>query len=205
MALVSRLPSAVVELGAAHAPERAAPTDLERAALAGERSAWNALVELHGRRVVLSLLAAGVPPAQAREFAQDAWLRLMQQAAQGRLTWLQLPGLVVRQALFLARAAARRPSPVDTAGAPPAEADSVEETYFARERLLRARERVEALAPGARAVFLLLYGEPGLSHAEVAGRVGLSVQRVRQIICEVRKTLRAELEEETSDVQPPHP
>jgi RNA polymerase sigma-70 factor (ECF subfamily) len=35
-----------------------------------------------------------------------------------------------------------------------------------------------------------------LSHAEVAKKVGLSLQRVRQILCEVRKELREALEGE---------
>jgi RNA polymerase sigma-70 factor (ECF subfamily) len=39
-------------------------------------------------------------------------------------------------------------------------------------------------------VFRLAYGGEGLSHAEVARRVGLSLQRVRQILCEVRAKLR---------------
>jgi RNA polymerase sigma-70 factor (ECF subfamily) len=146
---------------------------------------------------VLSLIAAGVPAAQAREFAHDAWLRLIQQASAGRLAYLQLPGLVVRQALFLARAAGRKPTL--EAEADPRTA-STEEQFFARERLERAREHVETLPTSARQVFLALYSDPGLSHAEVADRVGLSVQRVRQIICEVRKALRAALDEETTHV-----
>jgi RNA polymerase sigma-70 factor (ECF subfamily) len=196
---VSLLPSAVVQLGLVSASGRPAPSEAERAALHGDRDAWSRLIAKHERRVVLSLLAAGVPPAEAREFAHDAWLRVMEQADAGRLEYLPLPGLVVRQALFLARAAARKPqgTPEDLA-APP----SIEEQYFTRERLERARAAVERLPGSSREVFLLLYAQPQLAHAEVAARVGLSVQRVRQILCEVRKTLRAELEEEPPHVRP---
>lgn len=192
---VSRPNTVVAELSAAAPGERVPAGAVEQAALRGERTAWSSLITKYERRVVLSLIAAGVPAPQAREFANDAWLRLMQQAAAGRLEYLQLPGLVVRQALFLARAAVRRP----TAATAPLEAiaSSQEEVYFARERLERARARVETLPASARSIFLLLYGEPQLSHAEVAARVGLSLQRVRQILCEVRKTLRDELDEET--------
>jgi len=198
--------------------EREAPEleVLTREALDGNREAWSALIALHGRRVELSLVAQAVPPAQAREFAHDAWLRLMQQAAQGRLTYLQLPGLAIRQALFLARAARRRRDAAVTevtdeaateeaaaGGLAEEDVESPEVQFLARERLMRARARVDSLAPSARTVFLLLYAEPQLSHAELAARVGLSVQRVRQIICEVRKELRADLEE--SDARPRHP
>ena len=35
-----------------------------------------------------------------------------------------------------------------------------------------------------------------MDHAEAAARLGLSLQRVRQIVCEVRKKLRDAVEEE---------
>ena len=75
--------------------------------------------------------------------------------------------------------------------------ESAEARYLAAERLTRAKARLAELSPSARKVFELLYGDPHLSHAEIAARIGLSVQRVRQIICEVRKELRADLEGET--------
>lgn len=195
-ASVSRIPTAVLQLNAGPALTQRAD-EAEEAALKGDRAAWSELIMRHERRVVLSVIAAGIPPAQAREFAHDAWLRLMQQAAAGKLEFIQLPGLVVRQALFLARTAARRPA---TLPEEEAHQDSGEAQYFAREKLERAREKIEALPESSRRVFLTLYSEPGLSHAEVAARVGLSVQRVRQILCEVRKTLRADLEQETTHV-----
>lgn len=168
----------------------------EAAARSGDRAAWTELINRHNRRVVLALLARGVLPAEARELAQEAWLRLITRADAKKLDRLELPGLAIRQALFLAQSEARRPGhqaePLDAA--PEASVESVEEVYFSREKLERARARLRELSPSARAVFERLYGDPALSHAEVAARVGLSVQRVRQIICEVRKVLRAELE-----------
>jgi RNA polymerase sigma-70 factor (ECF subfamily) len=46
----------------------------------------------------------------------------------------------------------------------------------------------------AQQVFHAVYGPGGESHADVARRCGLSVQRVRQILCEVRGRLRRALE-----------
>lgn len=168
----------------------------EAAARSGDRSAWTELIARHNRRVLLSLLAQGVLPAQAKEMAQEAWLRLITQADAKKLTRLELPGLAIRQALFLARSEARRPGQQveSLEDAPEPFGESPEEQFFDRERLQKAHERLQDLAPSARAVFEKLYGDPQLSHAEVAARVGLSVQRVRQIVCEVRKVLRAELE-----------
>jgi RNA polymerase sigma-70 factor (ECF subfamily) len=201
-ARVSDTPTvAVVGLRAPEAARASAPSPeaLLQAALEGDRQAWSELIARHERRVLLSLLAAGVAPAQAREFAQEAWLMLLNRAKARRLQYLQLPGLAIRQALYLARAQGRRP---DARVADPAEAPeeldpaaTPELLYLSRERLERARARLDGLHHSARSIFLALYQEPQLSHAEVADRVGLSVQRVRQIICEVRKQLRADLEE----------
>ena len=168
----------------------------EAAARTGDRAAWTELIARHNRRVVLSLLAHGVLPAQAKEMAQEAWLRLITQADAKKLDRLELPGLAIRQALFLARSEARKPGRENESldDVPEAATESPEALFFSRERLQKAHERLQDLAPSARAVFERLYGDPQLSHAEVAARVGLSVQRVRQIVCEVRKVLRAELE-----------
>lgn len=169
----------------------------EASARGGDREAWNELIALHNRRVVLVLVGAGLPPAQARDVAQEAWLRLIRQADAGKLERLQLPGLAVRQALFLARSEARKSGAVTADAGPPLTAPTVESPearFLAVERLTRAKARLSELSPSAQKVFGLLYGEPHLSHAEIAARIGLSVQRVRQIICEVRKELRADLE-----------
>lgn len=187
----------MLELSAQAVAALEGPTEL--AARAGDRSAWNELINRHNRRVLLALIGSGVLPAQAREMAQEAWLRLITQADAKKLERLELPGLAIRQALFLAKSEQRKPSssptePLDEAAAQPS-ADDVEARYFSREQLRNAHARVQDLSPSARAVFERLYGEPHLSHAEIAARVGLSVQRVRQIICEVRKVLRAELED----------
>lgn len=168
----------------------------EAAARSGDRTAWTELIARHDRRVMLVLLARGVLPAQARELAQEAWLRLITQADAHKLDRLELPGLAIRQALFLAQSEARRPGqhtePLD--GLEEQSDGSPESVFADRERLQKAHQRLQELTPSARAVFERLYGDPQQSHAEVAARVGLSVQRVRQIICEVRKVLRAELE-----------
>ncbi len=171
---------------------------LERAML-GENDAWQALISRHDRRVVVQLLGRGVPLWRAKELAQEAWMRLLQQARAGRLTSLSLPGLAVAQALFLWREDARRPS----AAAPMAELPDAaaagpdpEGHLLASERLSRANALLRHCSPSAQEVFALYYREPHLAAAEVATRVGLSTQRVRQILCEVRKKLRDELLED---------
>jgi RNA polymerase sigma-70 factor (ECF subfamily) len=178
-------------------------------ALEGDTAAWNALIAKHGHRVVVSLLARGVRIDRAKDIAQEAWIRLIEQQRAGRLSHLQLPGLAIAQAAFLSLEAARRdgsrgePLPLDGDAAvgrlatdlvdPAADAET---RLLTSERVERAEQVLATFAPNARDVFRLTYGGDGLSHADIAKKVGLSLQRVRQILCEVRKELRAALEGE---------
>jgi RNA polymerase sigma-70 factor (ECF subfamily) len=189
--------------------ERPAPPPDEAtlcaAALAGSAEAWSALVQRHNHRVVVSLLSRGVRVDRAKDIAQEAWMRLVEQQRQGRLDRLQLPGLAITQAMFLSLEAQRREAntrrhdPIDEPAIAAALRDpqgDAESRMLTAERVARALEVLSTCSPSARKVFRLAYGGDGLSHAEVASRVGLSLQRVRQILCEVRAKLRVALEGE---------
>jgi RNA polymerase sigma factor (sigma-70 family) len=176
-------------------------------ALEGDTAAWNALIGKHDHRIVVSLLARGVRIDRAKDLAQEAWIRLIEQQRAGRLSHLLLPGLAIAQAAFLSLEAARRdgsraePIPLEgEAGRivtdlvdPAADAET---RLLTSERVERAEKVLATFAPNAREVFRLTYGGDGLCHADVAKKVGLSLQRVRQILCEVRKELRTALEGE---------
>jgi RNA polymerase sigma factor (sigma-70 family) len=170
--------------------------DVEAAALAGDGAAWAALIRRHDHKVVVALLARGVRLDRARELAQETWLRLMERQRAGRLPQLSLPGLAIVQAGFLAANDRRRP-PHEPMGVKrePVAAGTAEDTAIGRQRLQLLARALDACPPSARRVFELVYDQPELSYAEVAGQVGLSVQRVKQIVFEVRKRLRAALEE----------
>jgi RNA polymerase sigma factor (sigma-70 family) len=188
--------------------ERPAPATRDEAslcaaALQGDRDAWSALVQRHNHRVVVALLARGVRVDRAKDIAQEAWMRLVEQQRQGRLDRLQLPGLAITQATFLSLEAARRESgvrkhePIDEPAMAAVLADprdDAESRLVTEERVERAIEVLSGCSASAKQVFRLAYGGDGLSHAEVAERVGLSLQRVRQILCEVRAKLRTALE-----------
>ncbi len=189
------------ELGVSGQPRAQVAASLEERAMGGDAAAWNALVERHNHRVLVSLLARGVRVDRAKDLAQDAWLRLVEQQREGKLTHLILPGLAVTQAGFLAREEARQARRVRSEG--DAEAAAIvdpsvdaETKLLADEQLARAARVLSACSPSARRVFQLVYGGSGLSHGQVAARVGLSLQRVRQIVCEVRQRLRAAIDVE---------
>jgi RNA polymerase sigma-70 factor (ECF subfamily) len=183
-------------------------TALCAAALSGDGEAWSALVQRHNHRVVVALLARGVRVDRAKDIAQEAWMRLVEQQRQGRLDRLQLPGLAIAQATFLALESARREGgvrrhePLDEPAFAAALADPREDAearLVTEERVERAVEVLSGCSPSAKKVFRLAYGGAGLSHSEVAEKVGLSLQRVRQILCEVRAKLRAALEAEEGE------
>lgn len=186
-----------LSLLAGKAPEPPTEAELCEAALGGDARAWDALYRRHERRVIVALLARGVRVDRARDISQDAWARLIVQQRKGKLKALTLPGLAVRQALFLAQEEARRARHrkphVGLEHAGPSD-EGFAERMLDRDRLERARAVLRRQHPSAQRVFERLYAEPGIRHAEIAAELGLSVQRVRQIICEVRKVLRAEVD-----------
>jgi RNA polymerase sigma-70 factor (ECF subfamily) len=162
---------------------------------------WDRLIRSHDRSVWLSLVAIGVKPESARELAQSTWMRLMEKHAAGELDGLELPGLAIRQARFLAldelrrdQAEQRRVEEVlrGDAGAVPLDA---ERQIAGRQELERVAIVLAGCAPSAQRLFQLLYGR-GLSHAEAASALGLSVQRARQLLCETRRRIREAFEED---------
>lgn len=164
---------------------------------AGDAVPWRAVIERHGRRVVVALLARGIGLERARELADDAWMRIIGQHRAGRLPELKIPGIVIMQALFLARddrrIAMRRAAVDQRIGGDyglHGSTEGVEQQLLAREQLRQIAKIVEAASPTARRVFELSYGEAARTPAEVAAELGLSLQRVRQIACELRKRIR---------------
>lgn len=178
---------------------QSAPADEEmvlQAALAGDDAAWATLIGRHHHRVLVALLGRGVPLDRAHELVQETWVRLMERQRAGRLDELRLPGLAIVQAGFLAMNDWRRQERQQPLPAPaqlPC-AHDLEEAVIDKQRLGRVSRALAACPPSARRVFEMVYDNPDLSYAEVAARVGLSVQRVKQIVFEVRKRLRAAMD-----------
>lgn len=183
--------------------ELLAPGASARAARADDESRveidWDELMRRHGRRVVVTLLARGIAADRAHDLAQEAWLKIMAQHRAGRLVELKMPGLVVTQAIFLARDEFRRArrrdraessAPVDDATADDAD---LERRIEARQQLRVVLDVVARSYPNARRVFALAYGPRAKKASEIAEDLGLSQQRVRQILCELRARMRDEL------------
>ena len=158
---------------------------------------WDEAIREHDRRVYLSVLALGLPPERAREIAQAAWARLIEQHARGALPELELPGLAIRQARFLALNELERTKVerrVLAAVPEPPPALDTESVVAGRQEVSRVLDALATCSPTARKVFGLVYA-PGGTAAEAAREMGLSLQRVRQILCETRHHIRRLLEE----------
>ncbi len=193
-----RGPSVMAAPGLDDSPHLAALRDL---ALAGDDAAWGELYELYNHRVVVALLGRGCSLQRARELAQSAWERVIKKARAGHLETLKLPGLVIREATFRAldawRSEARMarcdsPDALDQVADPQADP---EHRSLSRQRLALALARLETLSPRARQIFLS-HHQHGLPAEVVATELGISTQRVRQTLCEVRKALREAIEDE---------
>jgi RNA polymerase sigma factor (sigma-70 family) len=202
---------------AEHSEDCGRLTDEELAALAlaGTAAAWSEIARRHTRRIVVVLLARGLALETAEDLAQEVWVRLIQQQLAGKLQELRLPGLAVAQGRWLARDAERKERRRESlAGVPLALEDEhsgwlhadpaadPEQQYAQEECLAKIWGEIERLPPRARQVFQAVYGADGRSHAEVARELGLSVQRVRQILCEVRARARTALARQEREGRP---
>ena len=167
-----------------------------------DRGAWDKLIRAHDRRVFLSVLALGVRPDRARDVVQTAWTRLIEKDQRGEITKDNLVGLAIAQARFLALDELRRTSDErkrnDVHAADVLDEFDAERAVLGRERFDRAMLVLQGCSPSAQRLFQLLYAEPPMSYQRAAAELGLSLQRVRQLMCEVRKKLRVALEEGTA-------
>lgn len=160
---------------------------------------WSAHIERHGHVVVVALLAQGLRLHDAKDLAQEAWTRLLEADRDGRLERIELPGLAIRQALYLLaerRRSTRRRELVpldDEHRAPMIDA----ETQLAQRELLQVvAGQLANETPRAKSVVDVLLSSDEL-HAVHARSLGISVQRFRQVLCDVRSRLRAVVEAAT--------
>ena len=171
--------------------------DLLARAQAGDRAAWGGLAERYTHRVRLALLADGLGLDASRDLAQEAWTRLWARHQRGELPRLELPGLVVAQARFLAQDLRRReraaPAPAQEPPEPVADAPPPDRQLAAAQALEQV-QRVLATRPARQQRIFRLAVDEQRPHADIAAGEGLSLQRVRQIIYEVRCALRGALD-----------
>jgi RNA polymerase sigma-70 factor (ECF subfamily) len=180
--------------------------ELVAGALEGRADAWDEIVRRYSHQVRLALLARGVALDAVDDLVQEAWMRLVRQQRAGRLRSLEIPGLAIAQAGWLAleaqRTARRRAALAQLGPAPAVEIAAVADTgtdadpaavALRHERALLVRRALAGCTPREREVFGAAYGREARAHADVARAMGLSVQRVRQLLCNARARVRRAL------------
>jgi RNA polymerase sigma-70 factor (ECF subfamily) len=172
-----------------------------RGGATSDRTSWDSVIRQHDRCVLLSVLAIGLRPDRARDVVQAAWMRLIEKERDGMLTTPEFPAIAIAQARFLALDELRRQVKEQQRSGLGEAAETVDATADAeramlgREQLERATAVLAQLPPTAQRLFRLLYAEPPVPYGEAAAKLGLSLQRARQIMCEARKKLRLAIEE----------
>lgn len=158
---------------------------------------WDAMVQRYDRAVWLKLLALRVPPDRAEDLKQMVWEKLIGKWQRGELQYLQMPGLALQQAEFIARQSWRKSKCRGTDNVLELSDKRVaslagdgEQHVLNRAILQKAFSLVRAASPMARQVFQLTYRPPGKTANQVGQHLGISEQRVRQILCELRARLR---------------
>jgi RNA polymerase sigma factor (sigma-70 family) len=143
-------------------------------------SDWKALFLAHGR-ALRRFLAKRVPGDAAEDLTQEAFVRLMRGAPAAALR--DPRAYLFRTAANLAadhwRAQARAvPAAAEEAGEGAADTRPLpDRALLSREELAVLRQAVAELSPRTREVFLL-HKEQGLSHAEIATRLGIAKNTV---------------------------
>lgn len=176
-------------------PEQSEETGAETQALNfSER--WDRRIREYGHQVFLSVLAMGHKPDRAREIVQATWTRLMEQDRAGNVRAGSVLGLAITQARFFALDARRRDardrSNVDAGDDVELAATdaSPEEIVFSRDELERVRQALAECSANTQKIFRLAYTPPPREQKEIAAELGLSVQRVRQVLSDTRGRLR---------------
>jgi RNA polymerase sigma-70 factor (ECF subfamily) len=162
---------------------------------AGDRKAYNILVERHGRRVLLMARRVTGNLADAEDVAQEAFLRVWQHAADWRDKGAKFTTWLYRVVMNLCLDRRRRApmAPLEAAGDPADERPTAEASVAARERERAVADALATLPDRQRAALVLSYYE-GLSNAVAAEVLATSTAALESLLVRARRSLRAELE-----------
>jgi RNA polymerase sigma-70 factor (ECF subfamily) len=161
----------------------------------GDRRAYHILVERHGRRVLGLARRMTRNLAEAEDVAQDAFLRVWQKAGEWQPRGARFTTWLYRVVVNLCLDRRRKPAmaPIEAAGDPVDARPDAEQVLAASERERHVAAALQALPERQRAALVLSYYE-GLSNAEAAGALELSVSALESLLVRARRALRQELE-----------
>ena len=168
--------------------------DLMLAAGRGDSLAFEEIVRRHQRAAWNVAWRFLGDAEEAEDVVQDAFLNLLQAAARYR------PAAPFRSYLFrivtrLCLDRARKKHPIYTYALPDVAdpAPTASEALLAAERAQAVRQALDSLPANQRMAVILKYYE-GLSYADIAASMGVSVKAVERLLARARDTLQSLLE-----------
>jgi RNA polymerase sigma factor (sigma-70 family) len=156
-------------------------SDLVARAKAGDRQAWDALVERYAPLIWSICRRHRLGRADADDVGQSVWLRLVDQldtirepAALGG--WLATTtrrecGRVVRAA----RGPHAAPYPLDPETIPDGQAEAARQDLLAAERHAALRQAFADLPPHGQRLIALLAADPPMPYAQISARLGIPI------------------------------
>jgi RNA polymerase sigma-70 factor (ECF subfamily) len=169
----------------------------------GDQPAFQVLMHRHLHRALALARRMSASASDAEEIAQEAFLRVWTSAPRWRAegaafrTWLYR--IVVNLCLDRGR---RKPfAPLEDAGDPSDPAPDALAQLEQQETVRRVAAAVEALPDRQRAALVLSYYE-GLSNAEAAAVLGVSVSGLEALLVRARRGLRGRLDGGPDDGEP---
>jgi RNA polymerase sigma factor (sigma-70 family) len=159
--------------------ENALP-ELVAAALAGERSAWNSIVDRFDPLVLSIVRKYRLSQADGEDVRQTVWLRLVENLKKLRDPQA-LPGWIsttTKNEAVRTLVARRRLEPVDPdvqTGLTATDEADVDEKIILLERRRAVRLSLVELSAERRALMLMLFAESRVSYQRVGGQLGIPV------------------------------
>jgi RNA polymerase sigma factor (sigma-70 family) len=150
-------------------------------ARAGDKAAWDQIVERYAPLVWSVCRRHRLPEADAEDVGQTVWMRLVEQLAVIRQP-AALPGWIAtttrRECLTALRLQQNRANLAAKANGDPTVAQtapSAEGAVLTAERNAALRAALAQLPEPCRQLLALLAQDPPLSYAEISGRLGMSI------------------------------
>jgi RNA polymerase sigma-70 factor (ECF subfamily) len=169
---------------------------LMAAVAAGDRRAFDRLVDRHLDRVHAVAVRVVDSPAEAEDVAQEVFLRLWRGAGRYRpgrarfTTWLYR--VTINQAVNHRNRVMRSDRPLDDAGDPADPAQGADNRLAAAADAEALARAVAALPDNQRLAVALTY-TVGLPNAEAAAAMRISVKAFEALLVRARRRLRAQL------------
>jgi RNA polymerase sigma factor (sigma-70 family) len=154
---------------------------LVRRATAGDKSAWEALVDRYSRLIWAMTRDFRLAEIDAADVVQATWLRLLEHI--GRIEYPERIGswlaTTARHECLRHLAASKRFMLVDdhdtVLGAAPVQQAGVDERLLAEERAQEVREAIATLPTRSQQLLELLMADPPVSYTEISDQLGLPI------------------------------